>query len=86
VYDSELHATILFGGCTKSCTFIGDYQNDTWEFTGGSWTNITSGASPDPRISSLVYDPNAGYLVLFAGYGVRSSGSPGYLDDTWAYS
>jgi hypothetical protein len=84
-YDARDRGVVLFGGCTKTCTFSGDYQNDTWLFVHGSWTNLTSGTSPPPCLTSLVFDPVEGYVILFSGYGTRSNGSPGYLEDTWTY-
>lgn len=85
-YDPFDGYVVLFGGCIKSCTFVGDYVNETWKFVGGKWTNITSARSPEARLSTLVYDTKDRYLVLYSGYGVRTNGSPGYLPSTWIFS
>ncbi|HXQ93864.1 MAG TPA: PKD domain-containing protein, partial [Thermoplasmata archaeon] len=77
-YDSELGVVVLFGGCTNAGCF-----NDTWEYSNGTWTNVTStaGHAPPARgASNLVDDPLDGYLVLWGG------GSGSTLNDTWAFN
>lgn len=74
-YDAAVDRTILFGG-EDSNTNLGD----TWWFDLGSsaWIQKFPSASPAPRFSSgFVYDPVAGWDVLFGGYPLNA--------ETWTY-
>jgi hypothetical protein len=63
---------VLWGGFTTTDL------NDTWEWNGIDWTQITTTNSPTPRrASDMAYDPVNGELVLFSGY---LQGS-----DTWTF-
>lgn len=56
-------------------------MNDTWEFDGNDWRQVTAAVSPPPRYyPSLTYDSHRQRIVLFGGVG---SGGP--LNDTWEY-
>ncbi len=82
---------ILFGGyktipCT-GCTlhpFIVVGYNDTWLFTNGTWTNITSSsgyAPPERYAGAMVFDPSDNYVLLFGG----NSPALNSLGDTWSF-
>lgn len=80
-YDPRLGAAVIFGGQVYSATQL---VNDTWEFSAGTWTNITatSGTAPGGRRGpTMAYDPTYGIDVLFGGnnysYGIT-------YNDTWA--
>jgi hypothetical protein len=81
-YDSATHAAVLFGGQDAG----GGLLNDTWLFSNGMWTNVTSsaGTAPSPRIwASIADDPAGGGVVLFGGEycaGVLLCG------DTWRFA
>jgi hypothetical protein len=82
-YDNACQCLILFGGTSMTGSV-----NDTWEFAGGLWTNITSLVGPAPpgrRVGGLVYDAAANELVLFGGHNGTSSNAKtyAYLNDTW---
>ena len=82
-YDTACQCLILFGGTAMSGSV-----NDTWEFAGGQWTNITSlvgHAPPGRRVGGLVYDAAANELVLFGGHNGTSSTAKtyAYFNDTW---
>lgn len=84
VYDGEDGYTLLFGGeYLNTTTFHTQYYNDTWEFSGGKWTNITPARSPSPRFGfGLVYDAFDADVILFGG-----RNAAGYaLNDTWKFS
>jgi len=58
--------------------------NDTWEFSGGAWTNVTAtvGAPPSARYAAgVAYDDSDSEVILFGGYSVTG----GFLRDTWAF-
>ncbi|HZY93198.1 MAG TPA: PKD domain-containing protein [Thermoplasmata archaeon] len=78
-YDPLLGEVVLFGGNDVN----GNALSDTWEFSGGSWTQITTSSSPSARWGdALVYDPAEKGLVLFGG----RDQSLNYFNDTWLYN
>lgn len=80
-YDPTLGATVLFGGQSAAVAPL----NDTWEFVGGVWRNITSTLPVAPAArwgAGLVYDPALQSLILFGGhYGVGLT-----YHDTWQFN
>lgn len=84
VYDGEDGYTILFGGEYLNTTTLHEtYYNDTWEFSGGVWTNITSTPSPSPRFGfGVAFDPLDGEVFLFGGRNAAGFA----LNDTWEFS
>jgi PKD domain/Galactose oxidase, central domain len=95
VYDVADGYVVYFGGGWD----MGASGNDTWTFSGGVWTNITSSLSisPGPREdAAMAYDAADGYVVLFGGYtaatgspsngtGNSSSGGSYTINDTWKF-
>ncbi|MCI4317355.1 MAG: hypothetical protein L3J96_02350, partial [Thermoplasmata archaeon] len=81
-YDASDGFFLLFGGVGSK----GALRQDSWEFNGRNWTNITSETvnsitTPSPRQgASMVYDSADGYVVLFGG-----KGAGGPLSDTWTF-
>ncbi len=83
-FDSADNTVVLFGGYAPSSgsTAGGTYFADTWYYSGGTWTQVTTTYAPAPRANaSMEYDPNLGALVLFGG-----SSPSGPLADTWTFS
>jgi hypothetical protein len=80
-YDGDRRITVLFGGDVS-----GDGEdtwfNDTWEYDGKQWTQITIDGPVPPRRSNhaMAYDA-AQKVVLMAG----GENIDGYLSDTWYY-
>ncbi|MCI4331439.1 MAG: PKD domain-containing protein [Thermoplasmata archaeon] len=78
-YDPQTSSVILFGGCSSlTCP-----SSETWSFTHGNWTNLTSSlaTAPSPRSgATLSYDPSEKALVLFGG---RTS--TGVSAETWQF-
>ncbi len=64
-YSRSAGGCVLFGGFLNSS---GPAQNQTWLLSNGTWINITTPASPEPRGRGAMagYD-SAGDLVLFGG-------------------
>jgi hypothetical protein len=84
-YDAADGVIVLFGGSYRGVSST-SYLGDTWEFSGGSWTNLTSisGTPPSNRSgAAMTFDGWDGYLLLFGG---RSSFSPYTFNDTWNFS
>ncbi len=74
-YDAEDGYVLLFGGQGQNFAYL----NDTWAYSQGNWTNLTSrvGRSPTGAASELMaYDATDGYVVLFQGS----------LGATWTYA
>lgn len=84
--------TLLFGGLIarprendpSGKTLQQLYVNDTWEWNGTAWTQLTPGdATPQPDVrenGSMAWDPVAQQLILYAGYGEGF-----YRSDVWAW-
>lgn len=74
-YDSARRKMVLFGGAGSSGNL-----NDTWEWDGRMWKNVTPATSPPARtFHALAYDSAREKVVLFGGSGATR------LDDTWEW-
>ena len=79
VYDSARGRTVMFGGWPTIP--IVPLSNETWEWTGTTWTQRTTAVAPSPRShTKLAYDSARARVVLFGGY---NFGTP--LGDTWEF-
>jgi hypothetical protein len=80
VYDPTLSAVVLFGGTNRTEVVTGAVDADTWEFTGGTWSQLHSRSAPDARWDTLlIYNPLTGNLLLFGGAVVQGTAA----DDEW---
>lgn len=82
-YDAAAGYVLLFGG---SVGYIGSGANDTWAYSGGAWTDLTStaGKAPSPRFAaSMAYDPKIGGVLLFGGQSSWASST--VYGDTWEF-
>jgi len=80
-YDAARRRVVLFGGWgTKAQRSV----NDTWEWDGSNWKNVTpsTGNPPGRRWHTMAYDAARKRVVLFGGYG---NNAPYYLNDTWEW-
>jgi len=76
VFVPGASAVFLFGGANST------YLNDSWSFSGGVWSNDTSGlvsAPPARAFAGLTLDPSGSVPLLFGGTGAST-----YMNDTWA--
>jgi hypothetical protein len=79
IFDSGRNVTVLFGGYNPATW--GRY-NDTWEYNGGSWIQISLFQAPPARMqSAAVYDSRRRVTVLFGGLSTTNTS----LNDTWEY-
>jgi hypothetical protein len=63
-YDERDGYVLLFGGFNETSNGS-QWLNDTWEFAGNSWSEITPGLSPPANIlTGLTYDDYDGITVL----------------------
>ena len=75
VYDVDRSVTVLFGGTTDSDL------NDTWEYDGLKWTEVSSQFAPSPRYwHGMVYDQVKKAIVLLS-----SRTGLSWNEDTWVY-
>jgi hypothetical protein len=83
VWDGSDGYVLLYGGfaCNTACVL-----GDTWTFSDGNWTNITSkvtGAPPPVVLAGLAVDPTTGEVVLFGG--ARTASGSNLSSATWTY-
>jgi len=79
-WDFARGVLVVFGGSDGT----GTRQNDTWEWNGTAWNNVTPvGISPTARsFAAMAYDWINARLVLFGG---NIGGSPAQVNDTWTW-
>jgi PKD repeat protein len=83
VYDAIDSELILFGGGYDTAGICAFYAN-TWSYSNGTWTNLTSTLSAAPAARccfSVAYDQRQGVLVLMGG----AETSQAYNGDTWTF-
>jgi hypothetical protein len=75
-FDAKDGYVVLFGGNTPLTSIQHD---DTWEFVGGVWTNVTAtaGAMPGQSYTTMTYDPAAKAIVMLGNV---------YYPFTWEFS
>jgi hypothetical protein len=81
-YDSVIGGIVLFGGSTNSAEST--TGQDTWVFSDGNWTQITSsvGTAPSDRgFMMMAFDGADNYTLLFGGASSGTTVVP--LGDTW---
>jgi Thermopsin/Galactose oxidase, central domain len=69
-YDAAASEIVLFGGGLGVRGPHWALFNDTWTFTGGVWTNISTSAGVPPPASvraGIAYDAADGYVLLLGG-------------------
>ncbi|MCB9936171.1 MAG: hypothetical protein H6840_10810 [Planctomycetes bacterium] len=72
-YDSKRKRTVAFDLDTQ----------DTWEFSGGKWTKLTTRSKPEKRENAQVaFDAARGVVVLYGGMDKAGAN----LNDTWEYN
>lgn len=82
-YDAAEGYVLMFGGLNSQYTPL----SSTWSFEGNNWTDLSSSVGPAPSArwgASLVYDPVAGFAVLFGG--CLNATCSRVADDTWTFA
>lgn len=76
--DDSARRIVLFGGRSDD---RGTHYNDTWEWTGGGWSQLRIALAPVPRAGhAMAFDGTR--TVLFGG----TTGNNATLGDTWLLS
>jgi hypothetical protein len=79
-YDAAGGEILLFGGLNASS---GTVFNQTWSYSGGTWTQLHSRVSPPARYDGMMsYDPKGKQVLLFGGIGPNGA----FYNDTWSFS
>jgi len=87
-YDPTNQCIVLFGGQMNQSKLGNPTLGDTWIYSRGSWSNLTSSLSPSPHPrfgAVMAYDESDDALVLFGGLSATLQHSP-VLDDVWWYT
>jgi hypothetical protein len=83
-YDLATKQLLLFGGDSAN-PVNRQLDNDTWVWTGTTWTQLSPATSPSARFGGVMaYDPATSQLILFGGGGSLAGAQP--LNDTWAWT
>ncbi len=78
-YDQRRGAAVIFGGVDSPASFAGSQRFDeTWEWDGHSWTQVTPQQGIDSRRGVVAYDRGRGVIVLH--------GHPHDSAPTWEWS
>ncbi|MBL8730109.1 MAG: hypothetical protein JNM25_16925 [Planctomycetes bacterium] len=78
-FDTLRSRMVLFGG--NMSQLAGSPNSQTWEYSGATWTLVTTVGNPGPRNRpAMCFHPVLGKAVLFGG-----SDSSGLTDETWLY-
>jgi Galactose oxidase, central domain len=89
-YDPAIQKVVLFGGSGPGGVLL----NDTWTFSAGTWTRLSTPVAPAPRVAAtMVWDAADHDLLLFGGVTDQSSAqgcsapmSIGvFCGDTWSF-
>ncbi|MGB6500301.1 MAG: hypothetical protein WBG19_02715 [Thermoplasmata archaeon] len=79
-YYPPSQSILLWGGYFG---FGGNYEyRDMWQYSQGSWTQLSAGTGPTARVSgSMVWDAADHYLLMFGGRNNTQE-----FNDTWVYN
>ena len=83
-YDAVKQRVVLYGGHYYAAS-VDQYFDDTWEWNGSAWTDVTpsSGNPPARKRHKLAYDTARGRAVLFGGTLYNGTTT---LDETWEWN
>ncbi len=80
-FDAARGRLVLFGGHGRLASGAMGPLNDTWEFDGVAWTNVSSASSPPAREgATFAFDAARQVSLLFGGSGAATFG------DTWEWN
>jgi hypothetical protein len=84
-YDPATSAVILYDSGELYAT--GTLTNNTWEFSGGQWTELQVGTGPSPRSGAmLAWDNATQTIVMFGGFTCDNQGNCYNHADTWSFA
>jgi hypothetical protein len=79
-YSPIAGTLLLFGGSSSGASNVP--LSDTWNYTNGTWAQLTTLAHSPPAVAYLMmaFDPVDGYTVMYGGQWANGT----YSDQTWA--
>ncbi len=94
-YYPNGHEVVLFGGYVQTPSGADLYEQDTWGYANGHWTDLVPAADctattcPSPRAGAgLAYDADLGAMILFGGEIIVAGFPVGHTvaySDTWMF-
>ena len=89
-YDAQTEQFIMYGGYAPFSTGPGSPSNETWQWTNGNWTQLTSASTPPPGFCAMTYDPVRKVLVMlvteiFTAASAADNGANNVLE-TWTWN
>lgn len=85
-YDSSYGKVLLFGGEAPGSGNTVTVYSDTWVYSAGSWSQLTSTGPTARAGEQLGYLPSVSGDVLFGGLGFTGGSQVQVLQDTWIFS
>lgn len=86
VYDSSRGKVLLFGGGFMDDPSLWVAYDDTWEWDGETWSQLTPKTSPAGRMAhGMAYDAVRDKTVLFGGATAFVEGNPISDNETWEW-
>ena len=82
-YDESLGGVLVYGGQNGFAGGPETIYNQTWEFAGGAWSELSVQGPPPLRSPSLTYDAAASESLLFGGY---NGSNDSVSNATWAFA
>jgi Galactose oxidase, central domain len=90
VYDPQIDGLLMQGGFVRQYTGNLSYTmyNDTWEFVGNAWVNVTAlvSGAPPPAASVLVWDNATGNALFYGGYTAGNASTSPSVAIQWTFS
>jgi hypothetical protein len=85
-YDEVRNKLVVFGGWVEVSEGI-DHSNETWEWDGESWTEISPANKPSPRVyPAMTYDAVRKKIIMLGGTGPNCDDSGNYgCYKTWEW-
>lgn len=86
-FDEKRGITVLFGGMAPAAYGQALFYNDTWEWNGTDWHEVSASPRPPARQGAVIFfDTTRGTTVIYGGYYVDpQNGSTVFLDDAWEW-
>lgn len=81
-YDARSNQLLMYGGQTPSAAHPTTYRTATWQWTGSTWTQLATAATPPGGNCTMTYDATHGLIVMLVGSDPTVIGSP---TQTWQW-
>jgi putative cell wall-binding protein len=89
-YDTQTQQYIMYGGYGPFETGPGDPDDETWEWTGNNWTQLTPAATPPAGWCEMTYDPvrKVNVMLVTEAFTAASAADNGANDvlETWLWN